>query len=147
MPLKTVEYLSDETINKLKEVIKKSKKKKRYERLRNNSLIVALLLLLTFFSILYVVDVRYVSDPFSTFANILLNPYYLFIIGLISLSFVYYNFYQKKLKKEKDKLNNVRKEVIDYLNDSKNMNLQEKVDAIKKEMKDVYDINLYVKNK
>ncbi|WP_042145196.1 DUF2663 family protein [Paucisalibacillus sp. EB02] len=147
MPLKTVENLSSETIHQLKEVIKKSNKKKRFERLRNNFLIAALLLLLVLFSILYVVDLRYVSDPFTTFANIILNPYYLFNIGLISLAFVYYNFFQKKLKKEKDKLNNVRKEVIDHLNDSKNMNLQDKVDAIKKEMKDVYDINLYVKNK
>ena len=147
MPLKTVENLTAETINQLKEVIKKSNKKKKYERLRNNTLMAALLLLLGLFTILYVGELSYVSDPFTTFANILLNPYYLFIIGLISLFFVYYNFFQKKLKKEKDKLNKVRQEVIDHLNDSKNMNLQGKVEDIKKEMKDVYDINLYVKNK
>ncbi|WP_047982991.1 DUF2663 family protein [Ornithinibacillus californiensis] len=147
MPLNSFENLSTDTTNLLKEVIKKQGKKERYEQLRNTSLISALILLLVLMTMLYLSDFSSVTDPFTTFANILLNPNYLIMIALISISFVYYNFYQKKLKKEKEKLNKVRAEAIDHLNDSKNLNLQDKVDSIKKLMKDEYDINLYVKNK
>jgi hypothetical protein len=147
MPLKTIENMSTETINLLKEVIKKKEKKDRYERLRNTCMTSALVLLILFMGFLYVTDFIAVSDPFSTFANIILNPYYLGIIVTVSALIVYFNYYQKKLKKEKEKLNKVRAEVIDHLNDSKNMNLQDIVEAIKEEMKKEYNINLYVKNK
>lgn len=147
MPLESFDNLSADTMNLLKEVIKKKKKKDRFENNRNLSLLSAISLLLIFVFMIYFTELAAVSDPFNTFANILLNPYYLFIISLISLSFVYYNFFQKKLKKEKEKLNKVRAEAIDYLNDTRNMNLQDNVDMIKKMMKEDYDINLYVKNK
>lgn len=147
MPLEQIDNLSADTINILKEVIKKKNKKDRFENNRNLSLLTAISLLLILVMMIYFTELASVGDPFTTFANILLNPYYLVIISLISLSFVYYNFFQKKLKKEKEKLNKVRAEAIDYLNDTKNMNLQDHVDLIKKLMKDEYDINLYVKNK
>lgn len=147
MPLETFHDLSADTINLLKEAIKKKEKKNRYETLRNTSLIGALILSLILFTMLYLSDFTSVSDPFRTFASILSNPFYLFMIGLLSISLAYYNFYQKKLKKEKEKLNKVRSEVIDHLNDSKNLNLQDKGAAIKEMMKREYDINLYVKNK
>ncbi|WP_010096880.1 DUF2663 family protein [Ornithinibacillus scapharcae] len=147
MPLESLDNLSADTINLLKEVIKKKKKKDRFENNRNLSLLSALSLLLIFMILLYLTDLSRVTDPFITFANILLNPFYLIMISLISLSFVYYNFFQKKLKKEKEKLNKVRTEAIEYLNDTKNMNLQDNVELIKKLMREEYDINLYVKNK
>jgi SNF family Na+-dependent transporter len=147
MPLKDIEELSTETENILNAVIKKQNKKDKYERLRNMYLIVTLLLLLGFFVFLNMNDIRTMLDPFSTFASILLNPMYLITFVVIAFTFSYYHYYQKKLKKEKDKLNKVRAEAIDYLNDSKDLNLQDKVPRIKKMMKDDYNINLYVKNK
>jgi glucan phosphoethanolaminetransferase (alkaline phosphatase superfamily) len=147
MPLKDIEELSIETENILKAVIKKQNKKDKYEGLRNMYLIVTLLLLLGFFVFLNINDIRTMLDPFSTFASILLNPMYLITFLVIAFTFSYYRYYQKKLKKEKDKLNKVRAEAIDYLNDSKDLNLQDKVPRIKKMMKDDYNINLYVKNK
>ncbi|MEN2766651.1 DUF2663 family protein [Ornithinibacillus xuwenensis] len=147
MPIANIKNLSIETEQRLHAVIKKKKKKDRYEFLRNTYLIASLLLLLGFFAFLNFAEIEASFDPFSTFANIIVNPFYLIIMALIALFFVYHNYYQKKLKKEKDKLNAVRIEVIDYLDDSKNMNLQEQVALIKKVMKEEYDINLYVKNK
>ncbi|MFS0672242.1 DUF2663 family protein [Ornithinibacillus sp. 179-J 7C1 HS] len=147
MPLEKFQGLSTDTINLLMEVIKKQKEKERYETRRNTSLICALILMLIFFGMLYLTDFTTVSDPFTTFANIILNPFYLLMIGLISLSLVYYNFFQKKLKKEKDKLTKIRSEAIDHLNDTKNLNLQDKTSAIKEMMKKEYDVNLFVKNK
>jgi predicted membrane protein len=147
MPIANIKNLSIETEQRLHAVIKKKKKKDRYESLRNTYLIASLLLLFGFFAFLNFAEIKASFDPFSTFANIIVNPFYLIIMTLIALFFVYHNYYQKKLKKEKDKLNAVRIEVIDYLDDSKNMNLQEQVALIKKVMKEEYDINLYVKNK
>ncbi|MGF7016118.1 DUF2663 family protein [Ornithinibacillus bavariensis] len=147
MPLRDIKNLSSETENILNAVIKRKNKKDKYKRLRDMYLIVTLLLLLGLFVYLNMNDLHTMLDPFSTFASILLNPLYLIIFSVIALTFSYFHYYQKKLKKEKDKLNRVRAEVIDYLNDSKDMNLQDKVPIIKKMMKGEYDINLYVKNK
>ncbi|WP_047982192.1 DUF2663 family protein [Ornithinibacillus contaminans] len=146
MPFETVENLSVDTIYILNEVIKKKNKKDYYESRRNLCLISSLLLLFGFFLLLTLDDIKTMVDPLTTFANILANPLYLFMIGLIAIMLLYHNYYQKKLKKEKDKFKSVRIEAIDYLNDSRNMNTQDQAVMIKKIMKEKHKINLYVKN-
>lgn len=147
MPIEKLENLSSDTKNLLKEVMKKKQKKERYEGLRNLHLVLSLLLSLSFFILLNFFEITNILDPFSTLASIISSPFYLSLIVLIAITVLYHNFYQKKLKKAKDKLNAVRSEAIDHLNDTKNMNLQDNASTIKKMMKDEYDINLYVKNK
>ncbi|GGA87451.1 DUF2663 family protein [Ornithinibacillus halotolerans] len=147
MPFETINNLSADTTNLLKEGIKKKGKKDYYEGMRNKSVITGFIVLSILVISIYIEGIVSTPDPFLALSKMLSNKFHLTLILVAAVLFGYFFYFQKKFKKEKDKLNNLRKEIIDHLNDTTNINLQDKAPIIKEEMKEKYDINLYIKNK
>lgn len=142
-------YVSDDTMKMLEAVIKKRMKHQKLKQKKGNFLLLftgMVILLLTYLYYLFSNSNTVGLDTFHALTYVMGNSI-MFVI-LISTMYVYYRYLAiaKKEKKEKDKYNKLRAEVIHYLDKhylSPYNNIREE---ISKSMEEKYKINLRYKS-
>ncbi|WP_188454614.1 DUF2663 family protein [Virgibacillus oceani] len=141
MPWKDI--VTDDTGIMLKSLIEKKKKKEKMKGWHSFFVIATLILLGALTVRIFIFQQELLKEnPFN-----ILSENYLLLMAAVTC-FLFQNYYYTKKKKEKDKYDRLRDEVIDHLNYTWYLNIQPEIkDQISSYMQDTHDINVTFKTK